>query len=80
MLDKNAQLYLSDRRFLLVGRYYQRRVYGINTLSVHLCRIRTRTCMRKVRKQANVHSTIIYQPRSFLSIALYMWIFGCFWM
>ena len=49
----------------IVGRYYQRRVYGNNTLSVHSCKRRTRTRMRKVRKQANVHSTIIL-PATFL--------------
>ena len=52
-------------QFLLVGRYYQCRVYGNNTLSVHSCKRRTRTRMRKVRKQANVHSTII-SPDTFL--------------
>ena len=34
-------------------------------LSVHSCKRRTRTRMRKVRKQANVHSTIIL-PATFL--------------
>ena len=49
----------------VVGRYYQRRVYGNNTLPVHSCKWRTPTRMRKVRKQANVHSTIIL-PATFL--------------
>ena len=37
-----------------VGRYYQRRVYGINILSVHSCKQRTRTRMRKVRKPTSI--------------------------
>ena len=48
-------------------------------LSVHSCKRRTRTRMRKVRKQANVHSTIIL-TFLFCPSRIYMWIFVCFWM
>ena len=48
--------------FLFVERYYQRRVYGINILSVHSCKYRARTRMCKVQKQSNVYSTIILAP------------------
>ena len=68
LFDNNIPVF-HPRVGVIVGRYYQRRVYVNNTLSVHSCkrRARTRMRMRKVQKQANVHSTstVIYSPRFF---------------